>query len=313
VLKPADGNHIAREFGLGDDVRFSGPAARGELGQIWRLETGAGAFAVKEWFGDAERGELLEGAAFQEMAARDGITCPRVVRRTDGSLLTDVSGTTVAVYGWVDVLERDPTIDPAGVGALVGALHRVPFAGQEPVHPWYMEPVGRDRWDELVLELRRGGAPFADELADLRDELVGLEEVFVPPGKVRTCHRDLWADNLRATAEGSLCLIDWDNAGHADPSGELAQLLFEFARGDAERARSLHDAYLDAGGPGRVRDPGDFTMPIAMLGHIGERACVLWLTAENDEDREHAAGAAWEFVGEPLTRTIIDDLLDAIS
>ena len=313
MLTPEDADHVAREFGLGERPEMSGPAARGELGQVWRLETARGTFAVKEWFEETPRAELLEGAAFQDAAAAAGVPCPGIHRRADGSLLADVHGAQVAAYEWVDVRERDPGVDPERGGALVGVLHRVPLEGNEPLDPWYSEPVGRDRWDELVRELARRGAPFAQKLAEVRDELVALEDLMAPPSSLRTCHRDLWADNLRATPDGSLSLIDWDNAGHADPSGELALILFEFARGDAGRARTLHRAYLEAGGPGRVRHPSDFSMPIAQLGHIGERQCGLWLSARTDQDRVRAGAGAREFVDEPLTREIIADLLDAIA
>ena len=180
-----------------------------------------------------------------------------------------------------------------------------------PTDPWYTEPVGRDRWDELIVELRSRRAPFAEALAGYRDELVALEALIVPPSNLRTCHRDLWADNLRATADGGICLIDWDNAGLADPSGELGLVLFEFCRGDSGRARDLHDAYVEAGGPGRVRIPDDLSMPIAQLSHIGERACRLWLEAETDGARDRAAALADEFTGETLTRNLIDELLEA--
>ena len=313
MLTPGDGDRIADEFDLGDAADMSGPVDRGELGQIWRLETSRGVFAVKEWFEELPRSELLEGATFQEAAGAAGVACPDVFRRRDGSLLAEVGGDAVAAYEWVDVRERDAKIDPASVGGLVGALHRVPFAGREPLDPWYSEPIGADRWGELVGELRRRHAPFAERLADLRDELVALEALIAPPANLRTCHRDLWADNLRATAGESLSLLDWDNAGLADPTGELAVVLFEFARGDANRARALHGAYLGAGGPGRVRRPSDFTMPIAMLHHIGERQCGLWLSADTDEARDRADAGAREFVDEPITREIISDLLDAIA
>ena len=313
MLTSRDGDRIADEFDLGDAAELTGPVARGELGQIWRLRTARGSFAIKEWFDEIPRNELLEGAAFQEAASAAGIACPGVLRRRDGSLLAEAEGDAVAAYEWVAVLERDPKIDPAGAGALVGALHRVPFEGREPLDPWYVEPIGADRWDELVGELTRRDAPFAEKLAALRDELVALESLMVSPSSLQACHRDLWADNLRATPDGSLCLIDWDNAGHADPTGELALILFEFARGDVGRARALLHAYLGAGGPGRVRRPSDFTMPIAMLHHIGERQCGLWLTAATDENRDRAAAGVEEFVGEPLTRAIITDLLDAIA
>jgi Ser/Thr protein kinase RdoA (MazF antagonist) len=312
MLTPAHAKRIAAEYGLGDDATMSGPVARGELGQIWRLETTRGAFAVKEWFEKFPQSELLEGAAFQEAAGWAGVPCPKVVRRGDGSLLLDLAATTICLYGWVDLCDRNPLIDPAAVGSLVGTLHRVPYAGREPIDPWYSEPIGGDRWDELVRQLRDRGAPFAEGLAAFRDELVALEALIVPPANLRTCHRDLWADNLRATPGGGLCLIDWDNAGDADPAMELALVLFEFGRGDPNRARELHQAYMDAGGPGRVRGRGDFSMPIAQLGHIGERGCRLWLATETDGDRARAVAIVDAFVTDALTRDVIADLLDAI-
>jgi Ser/Thr protein kinase RdoA (MazF antagonist) len=312
MLTPAQAKRIAAEYGLGDEATMSGPVARGELGQIWRLETARGAFAVKQWFEEFPQSELLEGAAFQEAAGAAGVPCPNVVRRRDGSLLLDLDGTTICLYRWVDLCDRDPLIDPAAVGSLVGTLHRVPYAGHEPIDPWYSDPVGRDRWDELVRELGVRGAPFAEDLAAFRDELVALEDLIVPPLKLRTCHRDLWADNLRARPSGELCLIDWDNAGDADPSMELALVLFEFGLGDPIRARELHEAYMDAGGPGRVLGPGDFSMPIAQLGHIGERGCRLWLAAETADDRARAEAIVDEFVTDALTRHVIAELLDAI-
>jgi Ser/Thr protein kinase RdoA (MazF antagonist) len=313
VLNLENAELVAAEYGLGDDATMSGPVARGETGQIWRLESSRGAFAVKEWFEDFPESELLEGAAFQEAAEAAGVPCPSVLRRRDGSVLLDLAGTRTAVYGWVDIHDTDSQIDPAAVGALVAALHRVPFQGREPTDPWYTDPIGQDRWDELVRELRARGAPFAEGLAGYRDELVALEALIVAPSNVRTCHRDLWADNLRATPGGELCLIDWDNAGDADPTGELAAVLFEYCRGDAVRTRDLCDAYEEAGGPGRVRGPGDFSMPIAQLNHIGERGCGLWLAATTDTDRDRAASLVDEFVGEPLTREGIAELIAAVS
>ena len=115
---------------------------------------------------------------------------------------------------------------------MVAAIHRVPTAELDPPDPWYQEPVGADRWDPLVEELRQARALFAGRLADLRDELVALGSWIEPPTTLRTCHRDLWADNVLATPEGGVCVIDWENSGSADPSQELAFARFEFARTD---------------------------------------------------------------------------------
>jgi hypothetical protein len=179
--------------------------------------------------------------------------------------------------------------------------------------PWYADPVGAARWGQLTRELADRGAPFAGQLDDFRGELEALEALIVPPSSLRTCHRDLWADNLRATRAGELCVIDWDDTGLGDPSQELALVLFEFARHDPPRARALVDAYTMAGGPGRVRSAHDFTMPIAQLGHIGERSCQLWLDAADEGARNRAATLFGEFAGDALTRAVIDELLAAVA
>jgi Ser/Thr protein kinase RdoA (MazF antagonist) len=313
MLKAGDAARIADEYGLRSGAVMSGPVARGELGQIWRLESPDGAFAVKEWFEEIPWDELEEGAAFQEAAASSGVPCPPVRRRRDGELLLDLDGTTTAVYGWVDVEDRDTGIGAAAVGSLVAVLHRVPFEGRQPIDPWYTDPIGADRWDEVIAELRSRHAPISDLLAGFRDELVALEALIGPPSTLRTCHRDMWADNLRATPGGELCLIDWDNAGLGNPAGEVALVLFEFCRGNPARAKELYAAYVERGGPARVREPSDFTMPIAQLNHIGERGCRLWLEAETEDARGRAASLVEEFAGDPLTRHVIDELLDAIA
>ena len=77
-----------------------------------------------------------------------------------------------------------------------------------------------------MLDERR--APFAAEMAALRVELIALESLLEAPRELQVCHCDLWADNLLGTPAGALCVIDWENAGTADPSQELAMVLYEF-------------------------------------------------------------------------------------
>jgi len=313
MLSPADGAHIADRFDLGAVGGMTGPVARGVVGQIWRLETDRGSWAVKEWFEPPAIDELAEGVAFQEAAAAARIPSPPTARAPDGSWLTDLDGTAVRVQAWVDLRERDPMLDPSRVGQLVGMLHQVPFEGREPTDAWYTDPVGPDRWDALIGDLAAARAPFASRLRSLRDDLVALDALIVPPTDVRTCHRDLWADNLRATVTDELCLIDWEDCGLADPSKELALVLWEFGRTDPDRAQILHAAYVDAGGPGRVRTASDFSMVIAQLGHIGARACVDWLQAEDaPDDRSFAEAWFAEFSEDPFTLDDVAMLLDAL-
>ena len=202
---------------------------------------------------------------------------------------------------------------PEQVGSVVAAVHRVEFPVEEAVDPWSHEPVGAERWDHLVDQLREAGAPFAGRLADLRDEFVALESWMEPPDVLQTCHCDLWADNLLPTADGGVCVIDWENSGSADPSQELGAVLFEFGRSDPGRAGALVAAYRDAGGPAEVSGRGHFSMLIAQLGHITATAASDWLEPNlRSPSREVAEEWINEVFDEPHTRDVLDALLAAV-
>jgi Ser/Thr protein kinase RdoA (MazF antagonist) len=314
MLEAHDARDVAERYSLGDDPALSGPVARGEVGQVWRLTTTRGTFAIKEQFEPFPEEEVREHAAFQEAAHAAGIRVPSVVRDRDGGATTMFGDAQVRVFEWVDLRERDPNVDPAEVGGLVASIHRLRFPGRLPTDPWYTEPVGSHRWGALALQLHAADAPFAGRFAAIRDELIALEDLIEEPRDLETCHRDLWADNILRTFEGPLCVIDWENCGLADASQELALVLFEFGMGNADRTRMIHDAYLDAGGPGKVDRPGTFSMLIAQLGHIGEDACLRWLdTTGSVDDRERQAGRADEFLSSPLTRGAVAEILDAVT
>jgi Ser/Thr protein kinase RdoA (MazF antagonist) len=302
-------------FDLGSSGRLSdAPVASGRLGSIWRLDTEDGTWAVKQ-VGDAssdELAELLEGAAFQEAALAAGIPSPEVRRTRAGELIADAGGVRVRLHAWMDLEDPDVGLDPVELGRMIAALHRVEFTGAIGPDPWYVEPVGAKRWSQLVTALRARHAPFADELDALVPELVALEGYLGGrPRALQTCHRDLWADNLRRTPGGGLCVFDFDNTGLADPSQELAQILVEYCSSDPSRAPVVQAAYAEAGGPGQVDGPADFAMPIAMLGHIAEEGCRRWLIATTDAERTDNEAWVREFLDRPLTRAVIDALLAA--
>ncbi len=277
---------------------------------MWRLETSDGLWAVKVPFHESDEEKVRSATAFQEAAYAAGVPTPRVRRTTDGCVFADSGGRRVRVYEWVDLLGPDIHLDPARVGSVVAAIHQVSHTDPGAPDPWYHEPVGADRWDELVGRLRQADAPFAGRLAELRDELVALESWVEPPQTLQTCHRDLWADNVLPTADGGLCVIDWENSGPADPSQELGCVLFEFARSEPGRARALVDAYREAGGPAEVDRRGHFSMLIAQLGHIAETAARDWLEP-NRRSPVRADSAAWigELLDEPHTRELLEAIL----
>jgi hypothetical protein len=316
VKNPLADDHVPdllAAFDLGSWGRLSdGPVASGRLGSIWRLDTDWGGWAVKQvgCAPDDELASLLEGAAFQEAALAAGVPTPAVRRTRAGEIIADIGGLRIRLHAWVDLDEPDVDLDPVDLGRLVAALHRVDFAGTIGLDPWYTEPVGAARWSELVAKLHASRTSFADELDALVPELVGLEGLLGgPPRSLRTCHRDLWADNVRRTRDGGLCVYDFDNTGLADPSQELALVLVEYGAADPARARAIRAAYADAGGPARVEGPTDFAMPIAQLAHIVAEGCRRWLIASTDAER--ADNEAWvrEFIDRPLTRTVIEALL----
>jgi len=304
---------ILAAFDLGSRGQLSdGPVASGRLGSIWRLDTDLGGWAVKQ-VEDATASELLEiteGAAFQEAAFAAGVSTPAIRRAQTGEVIATVEDVQVQLYGWMDLRPPALDLDTGDLGRLVAALHRVEFTGTIGTDPWYEAPVGEDQWRGIVRELHAGGAPFTDALEALVPEIVALEAFLgAPPRSLRTCHRDLWADNLRRTSTGSLCVFDFDNAGLADPSQELALILVEFAGDDGTRARAIRAAYADAGGPGSVEGPRDFAMPIAQLAHIVVEGCRRWLAATTDDKR--ASNDTWVrgFLDRPLTRDVIERLL----
>ena len=313
-----DADRIAAAFDLGKGGRLSAePVARGRLGAVWRLETADGRFAVKVPFEPEREDEddVRAATEFHEAAYAAGVPTPRPLRTAAGEVFVDVADARVRVYEWVDVLGPDTSLDPALVGATIAAIHLVPDPQPEPapVAAWYAEPLGAERWDALVERLRSAGAPFAAAMTALRDELVALDEWVVPPGRLQTCHRDLWADNLRGTAAGGGCVLDWENSGPADPTYELACMLFEFGRGDPGRARALAGAYAEAGGPARVFRREDFSMLIAQLGHIAEVAANAWLAAADPDARADAAAWVAELIDDPHTPAVLSELLAAVT
>ena len=312
-MDPVD---LAGRFGLGGAPRLSdGPVARGKQGLVWRLETTQGRWAVKVPLRAWSEEEVRASTAFHEAAHAAGVPTPQVRRTTEGAVFAPFGDGRARVYEWVDVRPPDPGLDPGPVGAVVAGIHQVAITDPDEgeVDPWYRDPVGADRWDQLVEQLTRAGAPFASRLAALREELVALEDWIEPPQQVRTCHRDLWADNVLGTVDGGVCVIDWENSGPADPRHELGCVLFEFARSDPGRARDLVSSYQGAGGPASVSRRGHFSMLIAQLGHITDTAGSDWLQP-NPRSPRRADSAAWiaEVLDEPHTRERLDALLQAL-
>ncbi|HEY5978713.1 MAG TPA: phosphotransferase [Microlunatus sp.] len=302
---------LADRFGLGGPATLEGPVDRGFQGQVWRLTCGARAYAVKEALVPLDDDQVVAAYTLQQRAEVAGVIAPRQLLTVAGDPAVQIDGETLRVFEWVELAAPDRGLEPTGLGRLLAALHTVGGPGSGAVDPWFTEPVGRDHWGELVAELHLAGAPFATTLDDLTGDLADSEAILESPPDVIVCHRDLWADNLRAGADGSPVVIDWDTCGPASMAGELAMVLVEFGTSPG-RARDLYTAYVDAGGPARITGVGDFTMPIAVLHHIVELGARQWLAASGEVARRRAAGRVTEFTDDPFRLVDVGRLLDAV-
>lgn len=312
MLSVADAGALAAAFGLDGEAVLTGTVARGQLGQIWRLQVDGTTWAVKEWFASPDVTAVEADHGFSEAALAAGVFTPRSRPSVEGTVLAEVSGTPVRLMEWVDLAPRSRQLDPAQVGRTVAHLHRAGAPTSERVGNWFAVGVGEAAWREMHRRLVAARAPFADELEALLPELVAVEGVIEPHEHPRVCHRDLWADNVLASADGRVCVIDFENMGPADPSHELAMVLYEFGDDDPDRARLLHSAYVEAGGPARVRRRGHFTMLVAEQAHITSYACARWIGETDPAERDRLEAWFRETPQDPVTLDRIDRILAAV-
>lgn len=136
---------VASAYDLGRPLRPPVYAARGELGRIWRLDTDAGTWAVKELLVPVEEHEVRADLAFQRAAAKAGIRLPEPRVTTRGAVLHEG----FRVYAWVDLVDGD-VVTGRELGAVTAHLHRIGHPAEGPVVPWFAEPLGRTRWESLL-------------------------------------------------------------------------------------------------------------------------------------------------------------------
>lgn len=307
---------MADAFGLGRAESLGEPVARGEVGEVRRLVTDQGAWAIKQSFDpfdDAELAEAERSGAFHLACWQAGVPTPEP-RTAGGRFVVQVGGEPLQAYGWVDDLaDPDTGLDPTEVGRLVAAMHAVRLPPEGGSHDWFEAAIGQREWRAVLKASRAAGAPYADRLAEVLPGLLEVETILTPMRRLQPCHLDLWSDNLRRTRDGALCVIDFGNAAPADPARELAMVVFEFGGGDGVRQLRLYDAYRAAGGPGRVVGREDFGLTVAQLHHIGHRHLRMWLGARDSEGRARSLAGIEEFLGTPFLLADVDAALGALA
>ena len=191
---------IARAFCGGSAVQDMVGVARGEQGHVWRLVTEEGAFAVKDLIVRQLPADAAADVAYQEAALATGaLLIPRPVLTAAGEVLLDVAGHQVRVYAWVDLLPADTALEPALIGATIAAVHRIRHEPARPLHWWYTDPVGSERWAQLLEAAKAARAPFVEAFEAEIPHLLKLEALLETPRNLQNCHRDLWADNILPT------------------------------------------------------------------------------------------------------------------
>jgi Ser/Thr protein kinase RdoA (MazF antagonist) len=279
AVEPPDARDVADVYGLGRPAGAPTLAARGELGRIWRLETAAGRWAVKELLRRGEESPARADVAFQEAALSAGIPMPRPVVAPDGRVLHAVAAgdrrVDVRVYTWVDLAGREhraPAIPAAGI---LGRIHAMGYRDDGPVDPWFAEMPSTERWVALLGAAEAAGVawvgPLESLVARLRegDSLVALGR---HEPTIR-CHLDFNPENILLDVTGAAVVVDWENSGPAAAEQELASALAEFVPDPAETSTFLR-AYRDAGGTATLLDRASFAMTLAVQANL-----VAWYAA----------------------------------
>ena len=265
---------LARRFDLGVVRGTPAYVTRGAMGEIWRLDTSRGRWAVKWQFpwapAEARPGDLDTQVA----AARAGIPLPRPVVTPDADAVVLVDGRHARVYEWVDldVPFRPPVGETiaAEAGRLLGVLHRLAIKPGLPVDTWYTQAPAPDAWSALAGRARSAGAAWAAKLTAASPLIAELTALIAaaPEHPVIVCHRDFSPANVLPRAPGGqLVVLDWGNAGPLQAGRELGYVLLAWAaagpRFDTRAAEALLSGYAAASGSGPQPDPGFFATAVA--------------------------------------------------
>jgi Ser/Thr protein kinase RdoA (MazF antagonist) len=301
----ADGwAELAERFGLGTVLGTPAHVARGAMGEVWRLDTSHGRWAVKWQFPWAPAEPSPADVGVQLAAAAAGIPLPLPVLTRAGEAVVQAGGQHARVYEWADL--GRPVEPPAGdraaaeAGRLLGTLHRLALPPTGPDDPWYTAlPAARD-WAALAGRATAAGVAWAGDLATAL-ELIGrlsARAAGPPPTERRiVCHRDFSPANVLPAADGShLVVLDWENAGPLDPRCELGYALFAWCAGHGQVSTATVAALLDGYAAGSGTDPAP--QPGMFVTAIAATLNFLYVMAEHAvTDPGHADFASQQVSG----------------
>ncbi|MGD8202314.1 phosphotransferase family protein [Ornithinimicrobium sp. W1679] len=313
-------------FDLGEgDLRVT-PGPRGAVGQVWRLEVGYRVHALKHVLTGPPpaRATVEAELVLARAAAAAGVRLPASRPGRDGQLVVALpEGGWLRLYDWMDVRRCEPTVDADALGVLLARLHTVaPAVRHEPdgapPQGWYEAPPGVGGWDRLAAEAVGAGTSWSSRLAAAVASISALSAALVPtdPDRLRLCHRDLHPENVLTDGSGELVVVDWDDAGPADPARELAGALvlcFHDGTPDLDAMRRAYAAYVEAGGPGRLRSRADFSMLLSTrFNFLHAQARVALDPTATPGERAWAEEEVDEGLRTLPTPELLDAVLDAV-
>lgn len=242
---------VADAFALGRVTVPPVYVARGAMGEVWKLVTESGAWAIKvlfEWVDAPPRPGDVE---VQLAALEVGLPLPRPVLTADDRAVVEVDGGRYRAYAWADLDPPIPRPAPPGrcaeAGSLLGRLHQLGLRPEGDVDEWYTVPASATELAALGERAVAEGRPWAEAFVGALPAVERLR-AFVPDGHgpVRLCHRDFEPTNVLPLAgDGPFVVLDWENAGSLAPDAELASALHTWCAGEGVARRDSAQAFLD--------------------------------------------------------------------
>jgi Ser/Thr protein kinase RdoA (MazF antagonist) len=258
------------------------------MGEIWRLETSTGKWAIKALFPWADRAPIPFDVQVQQAARDAGIPLPLPIVTADGAVL-ELGGRAFRAYEWVELA---PTVEPPiaqttahEAGRLLGQIHTLgwPLADSA-IDDWYVTTRDEDEWQGLAARASRAGAHWA---AALTAHLAAIRSLRATTTRDHAepilCHRDFNRDNVLPEARGQrLYVLDWENVGPLAADQELATALHDWTchRGALDRAaaHAFLAGYRDAGARARLDPEISFSTLVTINLNF------LWVMAEQSLD-----------------------------
>lgn len=310
-----DFTSLAEAFALGTPNSPAEFVARGAMGEVFRLDTDTSSFAVKRLFAGPTGGEE-SNARFQESAALHGVPLPSLLRTKDGDLVAFVGGNWWRAYTWVAGASVKPGLPvdndiASNVAGALGRLHAIGYEPGAPVDDWFLGVSEEDVSSALDVAESAG-----IDVTGARRGLVALAAIsrLKPAAASVGCHNDPDRGNVLVDSDGSIVLIDWDNAGAGFAECEFARALWSWAfdGGDVRERNAIPvmvTAYRAAGG---VFAPTDLSVFATMAStwvnysvqccrHVADPGVTPETLAFERAAIEHLA-----------TYPVVDDLLEQI-